>query len=360
MISAIRRLRNSITDGDAAAVLRKYAAFIPLALAVFVAGAVLLPKLSHGYTRTYIKNSGSSYETVSYCSDAGAIIAEQRAKLHPFDMITYAGYGDDGSFIIEVQKAPCVTVYHDGRMENVYAVIGETVSALLSREGYDVGEYDSVSPSKDTLLTEDCFVRITRAFPVSVTADGKTLKTTAAGITVGELLVREGYSLSADDELNCGINDEVYENMSVVLHRVTFSERTRLETVPYSTMHVMSTLFVQGEEVVVTKGVNGEKIMTYTEKYIDGIKVSETLKETKLIPAVTEVTAHGTALGTPYSKAEGELVLRDGIPTHYDYTLEGKVTAYTAPEGSGTYSGRPLVIGSASVDPDKIPFGSVI
>ena len=73
---------------------------------------------------------------------------------------------------------------------------------------------------------------------------------------------------------------------------------------------------------------------------------------------IDEVILVGTAKNEPVSKREGNFRLVNGIPESYEYKLSGKATAYTAREGCGTYSGRPLVVGSVAVDPEIIPFGS--
>ena len=144
----------------------------------------------------------------------------------------------------------------------------------------------------------------------------------------------------------------------VFIARVVFSTRTKTQTIPFDTVDIDSPLLKIGDTEVQTEGVDGTATVTITDRYEDGILVSSTGGETVVVEPVNKVIAHGTAIGTPYSKREGDYKLENGIPTEYAYVLNGKVTAYYAPEGSGTYSGRPLVIGSVGVDPDVIPYGS--
>ena len=285
-------------------------------------------------------------------------IAEQSAKLHPFDIITYAGSNDNGEFEIIVERAPEVTITDGDSVKNVRALKGETVSDMLSRENIEIGVLDHVCPPAESVIDSSTEVSVTRAFPVTILADGGEVKTLAAGITVGELLFREGISLGANDELNCSADETVREGMTVTVNRVQFRERTKTETLPFETEYTDSPLIKIGETETLNEGSDGQITITITDKYVNGVLVSGEVTDSRITDPVNRVIARGTALNTPYSKREGNFTLENGIPAEYEYKLEGKVTAYTAPLGSGTYSGRPLVIGSVGVDPDVIPFGS--
>jgi 3D (Asp-Asp-Asp) domain-containing protein len=101
-------------------------------------------------------------------------------------------------------------------------------------------------------------------------------------------------------------------------------------------------------------------------RYIDGVPdTSEDAVQTVGSEVITEpksrVVIKGTALSAPYSPLDfPEVVLQNGRPAQYEKVIEGKATAYTAPAGSGTASGRKLQIGTVAVNPKVIPYGSLL
>lgn len=195
---------------------------------------------------------------------------------------------------------------------------------------------------------------------VYINTDGRRFAARTEGATVGELLAREDIVLDADDEVDLPLTAQVCENMEVNISRVEYRTRTKTITVPYTTEFTETPLLKIGDSEVRSEGRDGSLTVTVRDKFVNGRKVSDKVISEEKTEPVTEVIARGTALQTPYSKREGNYRLENGIPTEYAYKLSGKVTSYTAPEGSGTYSGRPLVIGSVGVDPDVIPFGSEV
>lgn len=195
---------------------------------------------------------------------------------------------------------------------------------------------------------------------VSITADGRTLTAETEAVTVGELLACTDIVLGENDEVNVPLTEEVTDGMKLKVSRIEYRLREKSTFIPYETEYTETPLLKMGDSEVKTAGIDGSIAITIEDKYVNGKKLSSCVIATQRTEPVNEVIAQGTALQTPYSKREGNYRLENGIPTEYAYKLSGKVTSYTAPEGSGTYSGRPLVIGSVGVDPDVIPFGSEV
>ena len=351
MLKILYSKKTGAISGVAAAI----TALVTVAAAI---AALCSAKITAPKNIAVIMTDGVSETVYTRAENIDDFIAEQRTKLHPFDVITYAALGKNGVFEMSVDPAPRIVI-HDGENDKeVRAIRGEALSSVISRSGMDIGEYDCVNLPDDTVIEGDLDVTVTRAFPVTIYADGEEYETLAAGITAGELLAREGIVLGSDDKLSCAADEPVSEGMTVSVTRVVFSTRTKTQTIPFDTVDIDSPLLKIGDTEVQTEGVDGTATVTITDRYEDGILVSSTGGETVVVEPVNKVIAHGTAIGTPYSKREGDYKLENGIPTEYAYVLNGKVTAYYAPEGSGTYSGRPLVIGSVGVDPDVIPYGS--
>lgn len=199
-----------------------------------------------------------------------------------------------------------------------------------------------------------------RSASATITVDGETRTIRASGEPLSVLLEREGIILGEHDEISCPADERITDGMNVVIDRVEFVERTTSEPVPYKTVYTETTLAKIGTSYVKTEGVNGRLDTTVVDKIVNGKTEYSYVSVTNEIPPVNEEVAFGTALQVPYSKKEGDFSLKNGVPTEYEYCLSGKVTAYTAPAGAGTYSGRKLEIGTIGVDPDVIPFGSEV
>lgn len=193
---------------------------------------------------------------------------------------------------------------------------------------------------------------------VKITADGETHTVRSSGETVEAVLAREGIVLGADDEVNYPLGERIEAGMHITVDRVEFVEHTTSEPIAYQTVTAESPLHRIGTSFVSAEGQSGRRDTTVIEKIVNGETVYTYEAVTSELPPSDEVIAVGTALNVPYSKKEGDFSLENGLPTEYAYRLDGKVTAYTAPEGSGTYSGRKLEIGTVAVDPNEIPFGS--
>lgn len=193
---------------------------------------------------------------------------------------------------------------------------------------------------------------------VTIAADGETHTVRSSGETVEALLTREGIVLGSDDEVNYPLGERIEPGMHITVDRVEYVEHTTSEPIAYQTVTAESPLHRIGTSFVSAEGQSGRRDTTVIEKIVNGETVDRKEAVTSELPPSDEVISVGTALNVPYSKKEGGFSLENGLPTEYAYRLDGKVTAYTAPEGSGTYSGRKLEIGTAAVDPNKIPFGS--
>ena len=233
--------------------------------------------------------------------------------------------------------------------------ISVIVTALMSAAIllFAVAVLGAASASADNEEPEDMLT-------VTITADGKTIPVQTGEMTVGELLARTDIVLGENDEIDPPAAAPVREGMHIAVSRVEYRTRERSTFIPYETEYTESPLMKIGDEEVTQEGIDGTVTILIEDKYVDGEKVDSTVLSTERTEPQTEIIVQGTALQEPYSKREGNYRLENGIPTEYAYKLSGKVTSYTAPEGSGTYSGRPLVIGSVGVDPDVIPFGSEV
>ncbi len=233
------------------------------------------------------------------------------------------------------------------------------VYSILREEGYSLGENDRVDIRKDE--NGSAHITVNRAFPVSITADGKTTTVELAAGTVDYALRKAGITLGEDDKISCGTDEEVYSGMEITVTRIKKVQKVTTEAIPFTTKYVDTDEQEIGYEEVVTKGEDGSRRVIVTETYTDGVLTDTVTRRNIEKSPVNEVVERGTAEPVEFISevaAPSSLNLVGGIPKNYARVVSGKATAYTAPAGSLTASGRYAQVGHVAVNPNVIPYGS--
>lgn len=278
------------------------------------------------------------------------------------DIDTYDFSPENGT--LTVQRFVRVSVKEDNASQMILAPKGKTLSDVFAENEITLGARDTADADLTAALTADIAVQITRAKRVFVSADGKrrmedlnegtvedALK--AADITLGEndrILVA-----TAEGEKQVKAEDNVSSGDVIRVVRIRTEEVTENEAVAYSTVYEDTEELYEGETETKTEGVEGEAKVTYTVTYADGeeenrvVKTKEVLKEAK-----SAVVLRGTK--------EKQNVFTDasGAPSSFEYSLTGSCTAYYAPAGAVTSIGATPQVGYVAVDPNRIPYGSLL
>ncbi|MCL1903751.1 MAG: ubiquitin-like domain-containing protein [Oscillospiraceae bacterium] len=304
----------------------------------------------------YITDDGYTKKYFTMKEDADDILVEFGYLPGEFDKVVHKK-NKDGQNSIEIVKGFGVDITADGNTFTTCAVPGETYNDILDASDVEIGEFD-------VIITGENKIDIIRGFGVEVKADGESVKVRTlkdGETTVDEILKRADVSVGKGDIINMPFDEFVSQGDEVVINRVTTRERVYHEEIPYETSVEFSNLLAIGDTDI-SKGSDGEYTIKLREKMIDGVVVtSEVLSKKVTKEAVTKVITHGMALREPYSKKDfPEIRLENGVPIDYIAKHTGKATAYTAPSGAGTASGRRLEIGTVAVNPKIIPYGSLV
>lgn len=206
-------------------------------------------------------------------------------------------------------------------------------------------------------------IHILRAYDVPVTADGQTVSVITTGGTVEEVLAEGGITLGADDEVEPARGTVIEEGDSITIRRVRYDTYTVEEVIPSEVVYEYTSLFYRQKsyEQVMQEGSDGLDEVTYRDKYVDGEWVEKVeLNRTTVVGMVQNIIkAYGE--GAPVSSFVGPEVV-DGQPSEgvTQVFTSQRSTGYSASPTARGASGRRLSYGTVAVNPNIIPYGTLL
>lgn len=270
-----------------------------------------------------------------------------------------------------VTRSNRVFIEADGK-RRMLDLLGGTVADALLDAGITLGDADKVSPAADTLLENGMRISVARYITVTVTADSETDTYSVPAENYGKALERAGISLgeldeirveTTDGEKTVKAGDYAADGAVIRVVRITTEEVTETEAIAYGTVYEESDDLYEGESEVKVAGVEGEKEVTYKVVYADGAERSrEAVEEKMLKEAEDEIVLAGTKErpSTDTGASGGTFVDSSGESVSYAYSLYGSCTAYYAEPGAVTSIGATPQVGYVAVDPNLIPYGSLL
>lgn len=240
-----------------------------------------------------------------------------------------------------------VEVYDNGELVYTYHTADPAESSILEKSGLIIGLGDVID------LTEEkgtVTLSVTRAFPVSVRADGQTVLIMMTEGTVAKALTKAGLACGQRDRLNYETTAEVFSGMLITLDRVTGDQVVETVSIDYDTKKVETDELYVGETKVSQKGEKGEKKNTYEVTYVNG---EETDRELISSEVTKEPVEKIVLVGT---KVKSAFLASSTAPKNYKKVISMTATAYSA--GGYTASGLPAQWGVVAVDPKVIPLGT--
>ncbi len=250
----------------------------------------------------------------------------------------------------DVIKANKITIDNCGEKQTISLAKG-TVEEVLDRTGITLTDNKSVTPSLNTVITDDTNIYVYNAKNIKLTTNGTEMSVKAPEGTVENALNILGYTVTDNDILSVDKNAQVEDDMEIILKKVTYVDEKSTEKISYKTVEKDSDDIMTGESEVSQKGVDGEKEVTKRCKYIDGKYAStKVIGEKVTKEPVDKVILNGTKRGT--------ITDTSGAPVSYRYMVSGSGTAYTAAPGSLTATGTTVYEGGVAVNPAIIPYGS--
>ena len=204
---------------------------------------------------------------------------------------------------------------------------------------------------------------VLRAYTVPITADGTTQEVITTGATTAELLAQAGLAWTEDDILSSGPDEIIPEGGSITLQRVSYVEYTQDEVIPAAVEDIPTSLFYRKQDKTMTlqEGVDGLDTVTYRETWIDGQWTAtdeiDRVTQAGMVPTMEKVYGESA----PVSQFVGPEIV-DGVPAEgvAEVYTDQRSTGYSASETAKGASGRRLTYGTVAINPNIIPYGSLM
>ena len=260
-------------------------------------------------------------------------------------------------------------IINDGDKVTVHTTFATDPAEVLSEAGIELNPEDTfttVTGSGSSSIT------INRLQTVTIYLGQTPVQMQTYGETVESLLVRAGVILTEDDSISVRRNAATYDGMQITVSRTQHVVEVYDVEVPYEVIYCYAPNLPAGQEVMLTKGVNGIASTTANVLYIDGTEISRTPLSSKVTTApIKEVIAIGTKEGTNGEFIEaslgkpiigdGVIITPDGQILTYDNAGIFTATAYHNTDPGCTiytYIGTLCRVGAIAVDPKVIPLGT--
>lgn len=258
---------------------------------------------------------------------------------------------------------------------------------ILKQAGVTMKQNDRVieTAAEGNVLT----LEVNRAIEVSVEADGQTKEVVLYEGSVADALAAAGVAAGDQDVCSTSLDCALIDGMSISLDRVEYRDVTDVEKIDYEEERKEDKTILKGKTKIYQYGMQGERTIVTREKLVNGVVVStevisdEVTKQplnkivlvgTKVVAqtltvkkqtstATNTATVGGGAIPSSASwrakvNSNGTLIDHEGNPVSYQGVMNGRATAYYAPAGAGTSTGRKAQYGVVAVNPKVIPYGT--
>lgn len=303
----------------------------------------------------------------SISPDTQRMLKKADITVYPDDTVKRKDEEKDVS--IEVFRAYPVPINEENKSPTTVNISCGTVSDAIEKSGIEVGDEDIVTPEPSMSLKKGMEISISRRYRVKLKIGNDVKEVVVPSGSVRKALEFLDLPLGEEDSVNVDPESNVFEGMEIDLVRVSYSERKENEDIPFSTITRVSENMYEGEKKV-EEGENGLKEVTFQDRMVNG-EVVETkrLSENVITPAKDKIVYIGikrksqTVQSFASSKSykdnkNGTLTDDKGNVVPYKSKINGTASAYTAPAGKCTSTGRRAEVGVVAVDPKVIPYGT--
>lgn len=240
-----------------------------------------------------------------------------------------------------------ITINDNGKNYHVKIIAGN-VEKALKKTGIKINKDDLVEPTLKAPIKQGMTIKITRAFPVKVIADGNQIQMMTPYNMVGQILKNKQIKLGELDRVEPPLDTKVEKDATIKVIRVSVRNETKEEEVAYSIEKRDDNSMQKGQTKIIQQGQKGLANVTMKITCEDGKEVKrEVINRQVTKNVVNSIVAVGTI---------NYMIASRGETLKYSKVVRLYATAYTH-TGHNTASGIFPYRGAVSVPP-SIPLGT--
>lgn len=349
-----------------AVILKSKVKVIAITFIVCLVAATIYAAAANSYSVKILVDNGEINIT-TLREDAADILKQANVEINKGDVVDLSDFSSGSKSTITVYRACIITVYDNSGNGVKYPAVG-SVERSLSENGIALNDGDELSCNREDIVREGMEVVISRAFPVTVVADGETYKLNMASGTVADALNKAVVTIDDDDIISASLDTALTSGMTIKVTRVEYKERTADEVLPFTTQKKNNANLYTDQTKTIRKGVNGRQNVTYKDKYVNGKLVESVKIKSVVTKAATErilevgtkrrptISANGIYTVSTLSAPSSLQIGKNGVPTSYKRVITGTASAYSG--GGVTATGKYVRPGYIAVNPNQIPYGT--
>lgn len=349
-----------------AVILKSKVKVIAITFIVCLVAATIYAAAANSYSVKILVDNGEINIT-TLREDAADILKQANVEINKGDVVDLSDFSSGSKSTITVYRACIITVYDNSDNGVKYPAVG-SVERSLSENGIALNDGDELSCNREDIVREGMEVVISRAFPVTVVADGETYKLNMASGTVADALNKAVVTIDDDDIISASLDTALTSGMTIKVTRVEYKERTADEVLPFTTQKKNNANLYTDQTKTIRKGVNGRQNVTYKDKYVNGKLVESVKIKSVVTKSATErilevgtkrrptVSANGIYTVSTLSAPSSLQIGKNGVPTSYKRVITGTASAYSG--GGVTATGKYVRPGYIAVNPNQIPYGT--
>jgi len=322
-------------------------------MVILVCAVFLIAALTLGYNAKTIEAhiDGQTVRVTTIYGTVGQALAHSNLKSYPEDIVnpsrdTLVTKG----LKVEVTRSIPVHLLVDEQTLTTRTpakTVGEALVDLSERYGLQLKDVDEVNILRTEAVTNQMEIKVRRAIPILVRADGKEIDTYIAPRTVADALTKLGIVLGLKDKVSQPLDHMLVPNEQVQVVRVAERLDTVKSEIPFQSVTQASDYPVGLPDKLVSRGSNGLQEQTIKLTLEDGKEVDrEILGQRVLTPPTNQVVSRGAQTS----------ISRGGTTMRFKRAYVMRATAYCIPGGI-TKTGASVRWGVIAVDPTVISLG---
>lgn len=256
--------------------------------------------LFQGTKTTVVLNlNGEEQELATHAKTVEELLADQNITVSQYDKLSPSLDTEiTNNLAITWEQAEEIFISVDGSQSSIWTT-EKLVGKILEEANIEIAEKDVVSLNLDAEVGADNKIDIQKAFQLTLVDGQETRDVWSTSTTVANLLEKEGITLSELDRVEQPLEKVVTPGDKVAIVRVEKVTDVVEESIDFAVEKQNDSSLLKGKEKVITEGKAGKVSKTYEIVKENGQEVTRTLQaETIIEEPVKKVVAVGTKVVT--------------------------------------------------------------